>query len=373
VYLSSEAGMASARLQITVESACNLYNSDGVLAGKSDPYVIVEVPGQEGMKFQTQVISNELNPVWNFTGEIDGFMDGDVLRFTVMDKDTFPKPDDFLGTAALTAQDFYPNGFQGEVMLADSKTQATLSVMVSVIGCDEEEEAPLELVEAGGVQMAVPGESVEEAMVAGSSSAAVYAADAGDGSTMLGNSSTVMYSGIPAGGSSASGLEVSSTGPAALASGVAMQGLPIVGAGVPNTTSIPSHSMTYSSPQTYSAPQVPMNGMVTTSVVASQSMANQFVTYAAPQAPVPCQSVTYAAPQAPVPSQSVTATIVHPPVTVTAEEFARLNGTLVTEPSPMTVGIETVGVETNQEVVVNDTKAVDKVVKVRKKKNKQCC
>eukprot|EP00419_Tripos_fusus_P087700 CAMPEP_0172856208 /NCGR_PEP_ID=MMETSP1075-20121228/63913_1 /TAXON_ID=2916 /ORGANISM="Ceratium fusus, Strain PA161109" /LENGTH=56 /DNA_ID=CAMNT_0013703371 /DNA_START=55 /DNA_END=222 /DNA_ORIENTATION=+ len=56
--------MAAARLQITVESACNLYNSDCVLAGKSDPYVIMEVPGQESMKLQTDVISNELNPVW---------------------------------------------------------------------------------------------------------------------------------------------------------------------------------------------------------------------------------------------------------------------------------------------------------------------
>merc|ERR1719499_290991 len=128
----------AARLEITVESACNLYNSDGVLAGKSDPYVIVEVLGQESMKLQTGVISNELNPVWNFTGEIAGVMDGDVLRFTVMDKDTFPKPDDFLGKAELTAQDFYPNGFHGEVMLADSKTQAILTVMVVVAGCDDE-------------------------------------------------------------------------------------------------------------------------------------------------------------------------------------------------------------------------------------------
>jgi len=114
--------MASARLEITVESACNLYNSDGFLAGKSDPYVIMEVPGQDSMKLQTEVISNELNPVWNFTGEIAGFMDGDVLRFTVMDKDTFPKPDDLLGWAELSTQDVYPNGFHGDLMLSDKNT-----------------------------------------------------------------------------------------------------------------------------------------------------------------------------------------------------------------------------------------------------------
>jgi len=61
-------------------------------------------------------------------------------------------------------------------------------------------------------------------------------------------------------------------------------------------------------------------------------------------------------------------------VTVTAEEFAKINGTLVTEPLPVTVGIETVGVETNREVVVNDTEVVDKTVKIKKKKkSKQCC
>merc|ERR1740129_1823540 len=96
---------------------------------------------------QTEVISNELNPAWNFTGEIAGFMDGDVLRFTVMDKDWSPKPDAFLGKAELTAQDFYPNGFHGELTLADSKTQATLTVMVVVLGCDE---ALPELVEGEG-------------------------------------------------------------------------------------------------------------------------------------------------------------------------------------------------------------------------------
>jgi len=372
--------MASARLQITVESASNLYNADGVLAGKSDPYVIVEVPGQEGMKFQTEVISNELNPVWNFTGEIEGFMDGDVLRFTVMDKDTFPKPDDYLGQAELMAQDFYPNGFHGELALVDSKTQAFLTVMIVVAGCDE---AAPEVVEGEGMQMMAPGETAEVAMVAGSSSAAVYTMDAGDGSTMVPNSSTVMHSGIPAGSVSAGGFAVASSnpaplasggfvvassGPAPLASGVAMQGLPVVGAGVSATTTMTSQSMTYTAPQTYSAPQV------TTSVAGSQFFASQPITYAAPQASHP---VTYAAPQAPVPGQLGATTaqvVVHPPVTVTAEEFARINGTIVPEPLPVTTSIETVGVETNQEVVVNTTGAMDKKVKVgKKKKSKNCC
>merc|ERR1719476_1204990 len=106
--------------------------------------------------------------------------------------------------------------------------------------------------------------------------------------------------------------------------------------------------MTYAAPQTYS---VPMGGMV----MGSQPMANQPMAYAAP-----------------VPSESVAATgkvIVHPPVTVTAEEFARIDGTIVSEPLPVTVS-EMV----NQEVVVNDAEAMDKSVKIKKKKkSKSCC
>merc|ERR550532_1419896 len=102
--------------------------------------------------------------------------------------------------------------------------------MVVIAGCDEP-------AEEGGMQMMVPGESVQGTMVAGSSSAAVYSADAGDGSTMMGNSSPVMYS-----------------GPTALPSGVAMQGLPVYTSGVPTTAPTMSQSMTYSAPQTYSVP-----------------------------------------------------------------------------------------------------------------------
>jgi len=300
--------MLVTRLQVIVESACNLYNSDGILAGKSDPYVIVEISGQESMKLQTEVVSNELNPVWNFVGEIAGFMDGNVLRFTVMDKDTFPNPDDFLGKAELTAQDFYPNGFHGELTLADSKTQATLSVTVVVIGHSE---AAPELVEGEGVQM-----------TEGYSSAA------------------------------------------ALASGIIMQGLQVYDPVVLTTDTATSHSMTYSAPQSDSAPQtysetqtdsvpqVPMNDVVTTSIVERQSMASQSVTY--------------------------DAVVVYPPVAVTAEEFAKLNGSVLSEALPVTegteaVGLEALGVGTKREADFNDSEAMDKTVKIKKKKSKRCC
>jgi len=236
-------------LQITVESASNLYNADGVLAGKSDPYVIVEVPGQESIKLQTEIIMNDLNPVWNFVGHIAGFTEGDVLRFTVMDKDTYPKPDDFLGKAELAAQDLYPNGFSGELTLADSKTQATLSVKVDVIDCN----------------------------------------------------------------------------------------------------------MAYGE-------LVPMDDTVTTGAVESQPMID-----GAPQAPA-----------ANKPAAAAGRVVVYPPVTISAEEFAKLSGTIMTEPLPVTEGaeapgMEALGVGTKREVDVNDTEAADKTVKIKKKKSKKCC
>merc|ERR1719195_719993 len=109
-----------------------------------------------------------------------------------------------------------------------------------------------------------------------------------------------------------------------------------------------------------------MNDMATSSIVGSQCMASQ---------PMASQSTTNAARQASVLSQSDLArskATVHPPVTVTAEEFAKVTGTVVVHPPvtvtteefekgngyivaealPVTVGIDTVGVETNREVVV---------------------
>jgi len=256
---------------------------------------------------QTEVISNELNPVWNFTGEMAGFMDGDILRFSVMDKDTFPKPDDFLGKAELSALDFYPHGFHGELTLAESKTQATLTVMIVVIGCDE---AAPELVEGEAVQTTMEMEM--------------------EGSV--------------------------------LPSGIVMQGLQVYNPGVPTTTTTTSHSMTYSAPQAaavpraYSTPQVPMNDME------NQSMPSQCITYEAPQAPVPSESVAAAG-----------NVIVHPPVTITAEEFAKLSGNILAEPLPVTAGLDTVGAGTKREVHFNDTGAENKAVKIKKKKSKRCC
>eukprot|EP00421_Protoceratium_reticulatum_P065532 CAMPEP_0168406144 /NCGR_PEP_ID=MMETSP0228-20121227/25503_1 /TAXON_ID=133427 /ORGANISM="Protoceratium reticulatum, Strain CCCM 535 (=CCMP 1889)" /LENGTH=1111 /DNA_ID=CAMNT_0008419789 /DNA_START=75 /DNA_END=3410 /DNA_ORIENTATION=- len=126
--------MAAVKLQISIVSAKGLYNADGFLAGKSDPYVICEVPGQPEMKIKTPIIDNCLDPVWDFTDYMDGFMDGDVLEFQVWDSDTFPKPDQLLGKAALAGADFLAQGgCEGELTLEDSKTDASLFIRIHVL------------------------------------------------------------------------------------------------------------------------------------------------------------------------------------------------------------------------------------------------
>jgi len=169
-------------------------------------------------------------------------------------------------------------------------------------------------------------------------------------------------------------VTTSVVGSQSMSSGVAMHGLPGYAPDVVTRTITPSPFMTISTPRTYSAQHVPMNGIVTKSVVGSQSMASE---YMANQS-FASQSMASQAPQAPVPSHSLVAIVAHPPVTVTAKEFARINGTFVFEPStfvfkkfpdfvfkklPEKAGTETVCVETDQEVVVNDTE----------KRKSRCC
>jgi len=310
--------MTSARLQVTVESANNLYNADIALAGKSDPYVIVEVPGQENMKFQTNVLDNTLNPVWNYTGEIDGFMDGDVLQFSVWDKDIFPKPDDFLGKVSLMAEDFYPQGFHAEVPLSESKTNATLTVMISVIGSNEPGAV---MVEEGGIAQQ---ETVE---------------------------------GQP---QYVTGEQMSAPGTMVAASTSQVMGAPIspqtMTMAAPTTSTYSASPGTYSSypttqPVTYAAPYSPSMPM----------MSQPSMTYSAPSQP----SMAYSAPGGQTGPGKVTQVIVHEPRTVTAEEFAQTNGTIVSTPLPVTV--ERKILDTVERAVGIDP------VKSSKKKSRGCC
>merc|ERR1719461_2140271 len=124
-------------LLVNILNAQGLYNADGFLAGKSDPYCICLIPGKEKSQFKTPTINNCLDPEWNFTGTIPDFEAGDMLEFQVWDSDTFPKPDELLGKVILSAQDFadHPEGLAGVLQLTGGKSQdlGTLEVCVQVV------------------------------------------------------------------------------------------------------------------------------------------------------------------------------------------------------------------------------------------------
>merc|ERR1719189_3177217 len=97
---------------------------------------------------------------------------------------------------------------------------------------------------------------------------------------------------------------------------------------------------------------------------------------------IPQPSMTYsAAPGAAVATGGshtgkVTQVIVHAPVTVSAQEFAQSNGTIVSTPLPVTVNAHSGPVEMLEQIsegiVGTSERALGKVVK-KKNKSKSCC
>lgn len=107
-------------LQVIVVSARGLRNADwGPFNGKSDPYCICEIKNKPLSKTVTQVIDNNLNPVWNYEITFADYDFGDSLTFTVWDQD-IGKRDDFLGFATLESEQFHPGGFDGELQLQNA-------------------------------------------------------------------------------------------------------------------------------------------------------------------------------------------------------------------------------------------------------------
>jgi len=126
------------RLVVTIQSATGLRNMDwlpgeGRLQGKSDPYCTCEVVGNIESRFKTQIIEDCLEPVWNRREEIENYQHGDSLLFTVWDQDWMYKTDDFLGMATLQNDQFWPNGFEGELSLNDSEKHLMGKLKVKVV------------------------------------------------------------------------------------------------------------------------------------------------------------------------------------------------------------------------------------------------
>mmetsp|Transcript_108260 Transcript_108260/g.302522 ORF Transcript_108260/g.302522 Transcript_108260/m.302522 type:complete len:599 (+) Transcript_108260:46-1842(+) len=122
-------------LEVAIIRAGQLRNMDEIT--HSDPYCLCTIPGKLPLagksRLKTTVITDELDPVWNFRDIMPGYEVGDSLQFEVFDEDI--GGDELIGMARLSHEDFYPNGFQGELSLTDKKgapLQGELSVALTL-------------------------------------------------------------------------------------------------------------------------------------------------------------------------------------------------------------------------------------------------
>jgi hypothetical protein len=152
----SATGGAAKTLVVKVKRATGLRNTDGMFAGKSDPYVVLHLCDAAGKDIpgikpkQTKVINDDLNPVWNEEVTFDNLQDprSYTLRMNVFDSDTFMgtghldwlSKDDALGDAKVTLSTLRNTGYGFKDMdfmieaNMKSKTQAKLYVGLSTRG-----------------------------------------------------------------------------------------------------------------------------------------------------------------------------------------------------------------------------------------------
>eukprot|EP00932_Pfiesteria_piscicida_P013306 SRR837773.24835.p1 GENE.SRR837773.24835~~SRR837773.24835.p1 ORF type:complete len:427 (+),score=86.13 SRR837773.24835:105-1283(+) len=127
-----------ARLLVTVLRATNLVGADGSDVNPFCVVVLSDGQAKEKKQYQTQLLHNTRNPEWNQVLEIDDFAPGDAVEFVIMNRN--PWSSKLLGTAALTPEQIFPDGFDAPlpVRLAGSQKhtadgQPSLIVKVEVL------------------------------------------------------------------------------------------------------------------------------------------------------------------------------------------------------------------------------------------------
>eukprot|EP00435_Cladocopium_sp_Y103_P063431 s55_g25.t1 len=116
------------RLKVLIHSASNLPRGDE--RGLSDPYVVCFLgEGEAAPAFQTQVCRQTLDPVWDEEHMVNPYTPGSDMALQVLDQDDTFKDiterlmsfrgvgSDFLGEVRLASDEFYPHGFEGDLLL----------------------------------------------------------------------------------------------------------------------------------------------------------------------------------------------------------------------------------------------------------------
>jgi hypothetical protein len=109
-------------LEVSILHASNLHHQNMV---GDHWYVTCEIKRRNGKranphagKITTNTIDKNLEPVWNELHHLEGWVQGDDLEFTVCDKGLFGSKTQ--GKVTLPHENFYPNGWEGEVPLEDT-------------------------------------------------------------------------------------------------------------------------------------------------------------------------------------------------------------------------------------------------------------
>eukprot|EP00929_Paragymnodinium_shiwhaense_P062938 TRINITY_DN31454_c0_g1_i1.p1 TRINITY_DN31454_c0_g1~~TRINITY_DN31454_c0_g1_i1.p1 ORF type:complete len:676 (-),score=150.42 TRINITY_DN31454_c0_g1_i1:76-2103(-) len=115
----SEGIRAAESLLVTVEGASSLrqrYMAGGSVTSP-DAYCICEILGKPRSRVMTPVVEQTVEPVWDCTLTLADFSMGDMLEFSVYDRNEFLLKDEYLGRALVDSLDFSNNRFSGEVQL----------------------------------------------------------------------------------------------------------------------------------------------------------------------------------------------------------------------------------------------------------------
>ncbi|CAK9036669.1 Ras GTPase-activating protein 4 (Calcium-promoted Ras inactivator) (Ras p21 protein activator 4) (RasGAP-activating-like protein 2) [Durusdinium trenchii] len=143
-------------LKVRITSARGLRAADFTLTrwGTSDPYCSCELAGKAKSGFKTNVVEKTLEPYWDYEGTVNKYKSGMPLKFSVYDRD-FSYKDDLLGSVTVSAAQFHPNGFVGELKLVDPQAAAGQEAFLQVEIADIHGEFPADEKEGSGSALKV--------------------------------------------------------------------------------------------------------------------------------------------------------------------------------------------------------------------------
>jgi len=132
----------------------DLKNTDMLVSGVSDPYVVCRVRDDPESEWRTRHVKNSLDPVWLQAKKMKHVSRDDTLEFTIWDRDdSSPRrklaimkkslaEDDYMGFAELPSDKFFQKGFTGALLVAGKKGEqwGQLEVKITIVNEDKENE-----------------------------------------------------------------------------------------------------------------------------------------------------------------------------------------------------------------------------------------